>query len=94
MKGHGYPNAHPGAALDALNLVLSAVEGWEVKGFGSVSSGHLEDFHPVRDGVSLSLWLDVHADPSSLPDPRFRLDDRAPLAVDGEHDETTEEVAA
>ncbi|SDG86776.1 hypothetical protein [Streptomyces griseoaurantiacus] len=85
-KGHGYPNADTTDALDAVVLALDVITGHEVKGFGSVCGGALAGSHAIREGLALSLRLDVEADAQSLPDSHFRLDDREPRPV--------EEVAA
>ncbi|MDQ1044314.1 hypothetical protein [Streptomyces sp. V4I2] len=88
-KGHGYPNADPTDARDAVALVLEVVTGHEVKGFGSVAGGALVDSYGIREGLALQLRLDVHTDAQSLPTPRFRLDERAMTAI-----HNPEEVAA
>ncbi|MFJ9348964.1 hypothetical protein [Streptomyces sp. NPDC101237] len=81
-KGHGYPDADTADALDAVALALDVITGHEVKGFGSVSGGALAASHAIREGLALSLRLDVDADAQSLPDSRFRLDDRVPRPVE------------
>ncbi|MET7828529.1 hypothetical protein ABZT23_28105 [Streptomyces sp. NPDC005386] len=75
-KGHGYPHADTTEALGAMPLVLDALTGHEVKGFGSVAGGSLTGSHAIREGLVLSLRLDVDTDARCLPDPRFALDSR------------------
>ncbi|MEU8290371.1 hypothetical protein [Streptomyces pseudogriseolus] len=72
-----------------MALVLDVITGHEVKGFGSVSGGALTGSHTIREGLALSLRLDVETGAQSLPDPRFALDERANSNT---HD--PEEVAA
>jgi hypothetical protein len=81
-KGHGYPDADTADALDAVALALDVITGHEVKGFGSVSGGALVASHAIREGLALSLRLDIEADTRSVPGSRFRLDDRAPRPVE------------
>lgn len=88
-KGHGYPNANTTEALDSVTLALEAITGHEVKGFGSVAGGSLAGTHAIREGLALSLRLDVEAGAQSLPDHRFALDERA-----NTNSRDTEEVAA
>lgn len=75
-KGHGYPDADTADALDAVALALDVITGHEVKGFGSVSGGALAASHAIREGLALSLRLDVETDAQSLLGSRFALDDR------------------
>jgi hypothetical protein len=79
-KGHGYPHADTAEALEAVALALDVITGHEVKGFGSVSGGALAASHAIREGLALSLRLDVDADAQSLPDSRFALDSRGRAA--------------
>ncbi|MEU3639760.1 hypothetical protein AB0H23_26540 [Streptomyces albogriseolus] len=88
-KGHGYPNADTTEALDSVALALEAITGHEVKGFGSVAGGSLTGSHAIREGLALSLRLDVEAGAQSLRGPRFALDERANTNI-----RDTEEVAA
>jgi hypothetical protein len=80
-QGHGYPDADTSDSLSAVALVLDVITGHEVQGFGSVREGALIDSYGIPEGLALRVQLDVKADPESLPDPRFTLDGREPLAV-------------
>ncbi|WP_445282999.1 hypothetical protein [Streptomyces sp. DSM 118148] len=61
-----------------MALALDVITGHEVKGFGSVSGGALTGSHAIREGLALSLRLNVEAGARSLTGSRFRLDDREP----------------
>ncbi|CAL9298838.1 hypothetical protein SUDANB148_02975 [Streptomyces sp. SudanB148_2056] len=76
------------------SCLLPDLLGVEVDGFGKVADLVAESPHPLRDGIALTIRADIEADPENLPNPCFALDDRAPLPVDGEENETAEEVAA
>ncbi|KES07058.1 hypothetical protein BU52_10700 [Streptomyces toyocaensis] len=88
-KGHGHPDADTTDALDALPGALDAITGHEVKGFGWVSGGALAGSHAIREGLALSVRLDIETGAQRFPDPRFALDERALTTT---HD--PEEVAA